>query len=367
MHNLKYLLSLCTLLLIAGCSSLTTQADYGAAKSRGSSDLIVPPGLSAPDSNSTYKMLSTGDLNDGYQLNKISDMQIIQGGSERWLVVKNKSANQVWQMMIAFLNQQGINIKYRNQTVGLIQTGWVAKDTVMPETGVRAFFEWAGMGSQYSLDAKFMFRVNIWQNGSDTQVFVTNYEMDEVYPNCVRNLNQNIKVAPSDAQATKWMPLPPNPQMELSFLTQFMAFAGLSPEEVKQVVVQAEAQESATPQAVVMGSTLVIDDQFDRAWWRTGIALERAGLGITDKDRSLGEYYVYPLLANIDNPDPGFFDRWFGSDKSKLEMPKAKYTIKLVADGNKTNLTLLEYQNTPDKDFAKHQKEFLDALQIQLK
>ncbi len=270
-------------------------------------------------------------------------------------------------MLIAFLNQQGIGIKYSNKSVGLVQTNWVARDTIVPETGIRAFFGWAGMGSQYSLDAKYMFRVNLWQNESNTQMFVTNYEMDEVYPNCVNNLNQNIRIAPSDAQATKWMPLPPNPQMELSFLMQFMAFAGLNPDSVKQIVTKAEVMESAVPQAVLVGTTLVINDPFDRAWWRTSIALERAGLGVTDRNRSLGEFYVYPLRANADNPNPDAFERWFGKDKSKLEMPKAKYTIKLVVDGDKTDLTLEEYPNTIDNKFVEHQKQYLDALQIQLK
>ena len=357
-------------LTIVNCStnSASTQADYGpAANPRSSSELTMPPGLIAPQTNSDYKMLNNQQLHEGYSLNQIKDMQIVQGGSERWLVVKQKSVNQVWPMMIAYLNQQGIPIKFQNQTTGLIQTDWAARNNTVNEGGVRALFDWIGMGAQYSLDSKYMFRVTLWQNGNDTQVFVTNYEMDEVYPGCVRNLNQSIKVQPSDTQATKWMPLPPDPQIELGFLMQFMAFAGLNPDEVKQVVAAAAVAESAMPQAQLQSTTLVIDDQFDRAWWRTGIALERAGLGITDKNRSSGEYYVYPLQSEVDNPDPGVFDRWFGEDKNKLQLPKAIYTVKLQDAGKQTNLTLTLYPDATDKDFTKNQAKYLKALQVQLK
>ena len=360
----------CVSVLAVACSTNTinTQADYGQAAPRSTSDLTMPPGLTAPDTSSNYKMLNNQQLNEGYALNQIKDMQIVQGGSERWLVIKNKSVNQVWPMMQAFLNQQGMPIKYQNKSVGLIQTDWSARNTTVKETGARALFDWIGMGAQYSLDSKYMYRINLWQNESNTQIFVTNYQMDEVYPNCSKNLNQTIKITPSDAQATKWMPVPPNPQMELGFLLQFMAFAGLSPDEVKQVIAAVAATESAPAEARLQSTTLVIDDQFDRAWWRTGIALERAGLGVTDKNRTTGEYYVYPLQATVDNPDPGVFDRWFGTnDNNKLQLPKAQYTVKLQSISNQTNLTLELYPGATDKNFTANQDKYLKALQLQLK
>lgn len=367
--------SLLGVLLISSCSSSTfdSQADYSSAAPRSSSTLIVPPGLTSPEANSNYKMLDIKQSQDGYSLNQIKDMQIVQAGSERWLLVKKKSVNQVWPMMLAYLNQQGLNVKIQNKNIGLIQTDWTTRSTVVPETGVRSLFDWVGWGNMYSLQSQYMYRVNLWENESDTLVFVTDYQMNEVYPGCVPNLNQTIKIQPSDAQATKWMPVPANPQLELAFLVQFMAFAGLSPDQVRQVMSTAIAQslqmESGVgpAEANLQGTTLVINDQFDRAWWRTGIALERAELGVADKNRSLGEYYVYPLQAQVDNPDPGFLDRLFGDDKNTLKTPKAIYTVKLQASANQTYLTLTQYPGATDKDFAKHQQQFLEALQKQLR
>lgn len=357
----------CGLGLLVACANIDSQAEYSSATPRSTSDLTVPPGLSPPDVSGGLKMLPTADVNAGYRLDQIKDMQIIQGGSERYLLVKTKTVNQVWPMMMAYLNQAGLNIKYQNKMVGLIQTDWVSRNNVVKEKDVRALFDWIGWGSMYSLKSQFMFRVNLWQNGNDTQVFVTVYQMNEVYPGCAKYLNQDIKVYSSDTQVPMWMPMPPDPKLELDFLIKFMAFASSGSTSIKQIESQIAVVAGAPKAANLQGTTLMISDNFDRSWWRTGLALERVGLGVADKNRSSGEYYVYPLQAQIDNPDPSTFDRWFGKDKSDLELPKPVYTVKLT---NKTDtstmLDLTLYPNARDKDFTKHQTKYLNDLLKQL-
>ena len=356
--QIKYLL-LPLMLISCSTSNFDSAGEYRSDASRDTSNLAVPPGLIAPEAKSDYKMLNIKQ--EGYTLNKVKDMQIVQAGSERWLLVKGKSVDQVWPMMQAYINQQGFNIKFQNQNIGLIQTDWATRSTTVPETGARSLFDWIGWGSMYSLQSQFMFRITLWQNESDTQVFVTDYQMNEVYPGCVTNLNQNIKVQPSDNQATKWMPVNPDPALELGFLMQFMGFAGLSPDEAKKMTqdIVAKANESSTDAAYIEGTTLVINDQFDRAWWRSSIALERADLGVADKNRTLGEFYVYPLQSEVTNVDPGFFDNLFGKTSGELKMPTAKYTIKLESSGNQTNLTIKQYQGSNDSDITLHQESYL--------
>ncbi len=353
-------------LIIVACSTsnFDSQGGYRASSSRGSDNLVVPPGLVSPETNSNYKMLDVKQ--DGYILNNIKDMQIVQAGSQRWLLIKGKSVDQVWPMMQAFINQQGLSTEIQNQNIGLIQTNWSTRDTSVPETGVRKFFDWVGIGGTYSLGSRYMYRITLWQNESDTQIFVSDYQMNEVYPSCVTNLNENIRVQPSDSQATKWIPVQPDPTLELGFLMQFMEFSGYTPKS-KQVAAVPTFQESATDAAYLVGTTLVINDSFDRAWWRTGAALERSGLGVLTKNRTLGQYDVYSLQSEVNNPDPGFLSNLFGGNKNQIKMPNAKYTVKLEAVGNKTNLTINLYQGVSDTDFAKHQASYLEALQKQLK
>lgn len=365
---INVLASLIIILALIACSDLNTQAEYSSASARPTADLTVPPGLSSPDVSGGIKMLPASEVTEGYSLNQIKDIQIIQGGSERYLLIKSKTVNEIWPMMQAYLNQAGLSIKYQNKTIGLIQTDWASKNNVVKEKDVRAFFDWIGWGSMYSLQSQFMFRINLWQNNGDTEVFVTVYQMNEVYPGCAKYLNQDIHVLSSDSQVPIWMPMPPDPKLELEFLMKFMAFIGLTPAQVKQVESQTLAAAAIGPKAAMLqGSTLVINDSFDRAWWRTGLALERVGLGVTDKNRSLGEYYVYPLQAQVDNPEPGIFDRWFGTNKNNLQIPKAIYTVKLMSKtAVVTDLNISLYNGAVDKDFTKHQSKYLNDLLKQL-
>ncbi len=45
---------------------------------------------------------------------------------------------------------------------------------------------------------------------------------------------------------------------------------------------------------------LVVDDPFDRAWRRVGLALDRSGFTVVDRDRSTGIYFV-----RFSDPDAG--------------------------------------------------------------
>jgi outer membrane protein assembly factor BamC len=364
MQKNKIALGLLSTVLMYACANINTQAEYSSSTPRSSSDLTVPPGLSSPEISSNYKLSASQQTQAGYQLNQIKDMKIVQAGSERWLVINNKSVNEVWPLMLAYLNQMGLAIKYQNKTVGLIQTDWATKNNQVPQTGIRGLFNWIGWGNMYAMPSQYMFRVNLWQNESQTQIFVTDYQMNEVYPGCVPAKNSTIET--SDQQQTKWMPLPPNPQLELDFLLNFMAFAGLESAEVAQAAAVAMESQAQATMAQLRGNQLIINDQFDQAWWRTSLALERAGLGVADKDRSAGIYYVYPLQSQISNPDPGFLEQWFSKESHTLQLPKAKYLVKLTLAGQQTVLTMTLASGVTDKNFAVNQQKYLAALLTQL-
>ncbi len=215
-----------------------------------------------------------------------------------------------------------------------------------------------------------MFSISLFQYENDTLVFVTDYQMNEVYPGCVPAINSTKEV--SNKAITKWMPIEPNPQLELDFLTKFMAYVSLGSEnksiKITEPVKQKVAADLAQPvMAQISNNQLIIMDQFDRAWWRTALALERVGLGVVDKNRAAGTYYVYQMTSQIDNPDPGLIARWFGKDKSNVKMPEAQYTIKLTSAGDTTILVIAPYVKENEVNFEKAQKKYLNDLLQQLK
>jgi len=80
---------------------------------------------------------------------------------------------------------------------------------------------------------------------------------------------------------------------------------------------------------------LVLDDGFDRAWRRVGLALDRVGFTVEDRDRSKGLYYVRyvdPDLDGTGNSDSAWSKLafWRSDDDKKNE----QYRIS-VADSDK--------------------------------
>ena len=362
------LVGICGSWLLASCSSVDAQAQYTSDAPRGSEGLVTPPGLSSPDLTTNYKMTNKPNQG-GYQAINLKGLRIVTGGNERWLVIESQSVNNVMPKVIAFINQIGLSVKYQNPAIGVIQTDWASKNDKVPQgVGVRGFFSWVGWDSMYSLNSMYMFRLLLWQDESQVVLMATNYEMAETYEGCGnQSLATTSTLASSDSQRTKWISRPSNPQLELEFLSQFMAFSGVPEPTVKK---QVAAVTAAPKEASLVNNQVIVQDVFDRAWWRTAIALDRVGLGVIDKNRSLGEYYVYPLQAQIDSPDPGLFEKWFGSKKSESSgqiTPKALYTIKLTPQGNTTIITMGLYDNqSVDKNYSANQKKFLSGLATQL-
>jgi len=56
---------------------------------------------------------------------------------------------------------------------------------------------------------------------------------------------------------------------------------------------------------------LVVDDTFDRAWRRVGLALDRIGFTVVDRDRSKGVYFVRYANPDLDGgkKDTGFLSK----------------------------------------------------------
>lgn len=354
--------------LLYACGTTDSQAVFTSASPRDTPSLAAPPGLNAPEVSSVYKMNQPNQMQSNYEVDKVKDMYIANGGSQRWLVMESTNVNNVWPMLTAYVNQIGLTIKYQNPSIGVVQTDWASRNTSVPQgTSVRGVFDWIGWGSMYSLNSMYMYRITLWQDGNDVVVMNTNYQMDEEYEGCSSPglAMQNTRIS-SDGQRTKWIARGSSPQLELEFLAQFMSFAGSPVEQVKKIV-ETQKQE-IVKNAVYKNDSVIVNDSFDRTWWRAAIALERINLGILDKNRAMGEYDVYPLLSSVDDPDPGVFSKWFGNESANIEKEaKAKYKVMLTNKDNQTIITLLPYDDgTKDQSFAEERKKYLTGLAEQL-
>jgi len=88
---------------------------------------------------------------------------------------------------------------------------------------------------------------------------------------------------------------------------------------------------------------LVVDDPFDRAWRRIGLALDRSGITVNDRDREKGIYQV--RYTDPDAEKPGFFSRLFGKKKDAAE--QYQVLVKEVAKGSQ--VSVLDKDGKADK------------------
>jgi outer membrane protein assembly factor BamC len=116
----------------------------------------------------------------------------------------------------------------------------------------------------------------------------------------------------------------------------------------------APAQPAATGPArarVLSGqpaAALQVDEPFDRAWRRVGLALDRTGFTVEDRDRANGVYYVrYADPKQAGKEEPGFFSRLFGGDKGSGAPQRYRIEVKR-GTGEQTTVSVLNPQGAPD-------------------
>ena len=111
-------------------------------------------------------------------------------------------------------------------------------------------------------------------------------------------------------------------------------------------------------------SRLVVDDNFDRAWRRIGLALDRTGFTVVDRDRSKGLYFVRYANPDLDPKQKGFLDKlafWKSDDKDKPE----QYRVVVTQTDPTSVVTVQDPQGAEDR--SANGAKILALLQDELK
>ena len=93
--------------------------------------------------------------------------------------------------------------------------------------------------------------------------------------------------------------------------------------------------------ATVDGQSVVqINEGFDSAWRRVGLALDRTGFTVEDRDRSAGTYFVRYVPPNPDKDEAGFFSKILSIGKSGAGTPPLKYRIVVKSQDSATTVSV---------------------------
>ena len=94
---------------------------------------------------------------------------------------------------------------------------------------------------------------------------------------------------------------------------------------------------------------VVISEPFDRAWRRVGVALDRSGFEVVDRDRSQGLFmisYLDPDYEQQKKSEQGFFTNLFSKAKA---VDPVQYRLRLAPEGDKTRVTVLSAEGRADE------------------
>jgi outer membrane protein assembly factor BamC len=345
-------------MLLAGCvteESLTGKVDY---KSTGTlPSLEVPPDLTSPARDNRYVVPETGKSSatySGYQaerrdqrpgasavLPEFDRVRIERAGTQRWLVV-DEPPEKLWPVVKDFWQENGFLMKLELPEAGVMETDWAENRANIPQGGVRAFLG-SVLDQIYSTSERDKFRTRLDRvaDGKGTEVFISHRGMQEVYTT-LRDAQTN---APG---GTAWQPRPSDPDLEAEFLRRLMVRLGTQDEKARQLAGGAAPQPQAELKKVEDAELLTLVEPFDRAWRRVGLALDRVGFTVEDRDRQKGLYFVRYAdpESEMALKDRGFLDRLFGSG------PTAKpeqYRVQIRAAAQGTEVSVLNKDGAADR------------------
>src|SRR5918999_29653 len=366
--------------VLSGCTIFgdSSSVDY---KSAGTlPPLEVPPDLTSPQRDNRYVVpeaaRSSATLS-GYQaerreparapsatpavLPEVDRMKIERDGTQRWLVVQ-EPPEKVWPLVKDFWQQAGFLIKLEMPEAGVMETDWAESRAKVQEGAVRELLGKL-LDQVYSTSErdKYRTRLDRTPDGKGTEIYISHRGMQEVYTTTPRD------PASSAPGQTAWQPRASDPELEAEFLRRLMVRLGVQDEKAQQLAAAAQPQLRAELVKSNDGTErLQVHEPFDRAWRRVGLALDRVGFTVEDRDRQKGLYFVRYAdpEAEMKEKDRGLFARLFsfGSDaKVKAE----QYRVQITQENESSQVQVLNKDGAAER--SKTAQRILALLHEQLK
>lgn len=330
-------------LLTSGCSALDNalsgdKVDYKTSGAK-TVRLDVPPDLSQLPGQTRYGQISTGPVSASSLARDTARaeaavapgaavapstqgvVKLERQGQTRWLAVA-LPPEKVWDETEAFWDEMGFELTTNRRDIGLMETNWAENRRKVPEGGIRNLlgrvFE-----ALYDSGERDQYRTRIERaaNGT-TEVYITHRGMTEEYVDARK-------------EQTTWKARPSNPDLEAEMLSRLMARLGAPKEAV--AAAKAEAAQPATSVAEsksaaiaaldASGTGLSVEADFDTSWRRVGLALDRSGFTVENRDRKQGFYEVRLSSTDPQAQKPGFFSRLFGSSKNEESLSRYRVEV----------------------------------------
>jgi outer membrane protein assembly factor BamC len=291
-------------------------------------------------------------------LPQVDKMRIERSGTQRWLVVGG-SPEKLWPSVKEFWQELGFLVNVEIPEAGILETDWAENRAKIPQDIIRGTLGKV-FDSLYSTAERDKFRTRL-EKGAEpgtVEIYISHRGMYEIFVN-------------EGKSETKWQPRPADPELEAEMLRRLMVRLGVEESRAKTMVAADQKQERAKLSRATDGAgALLLEEAFDRAWRRVGLALDRVGFTVEDRDRSQGLYFVRYVDPEIDSKkkddDKGILSKlmfWKGGASDKPS--QAQYRIHVKTTGESTTVQVLTREGGVDRSDIS--KRILGLLHEQLK
>jgi len=269
-------------------------------------------------------------------LPQVDNIALKREGKERWLVIQNPP-QEVGPNVVSFWKENSILLIEQDPTVGVMKTGWLENradiDSDIVTDTVRRLFD-----GLYSAATRDQYRVRLEEGDEPgtTEVYLTHYGMQE-----------EIKVdTAGEAERSVWIPRGTDPGLEAEMLRRLMVHMGVQEQRAQSLVSKKSPLKAKRSQLIrnAQEVRLSIAESFAKSWRLTGLALDRVGFAVEDRDRSSGIYYVRynDPMASADEDD-GWLSKlkfWGGSAVEEDE----RFQILVASRAGASEVVVLDEQ-----------------------
>ncbi len=293
-------------------------------------------------------------------------VRLERNGSQRWLVVKGDSGA-VWNTVRDYWQDAGFILFSENPEAGVMETDWAESRPKLPDDNkIRGMINRA-LGNTRITTAgpvgagervKFRTRLERGTDPGTMEIYISHRGMLEA-------------VAESSSSPSVWKAVPSDPGLEAEMLSRLMARFGVKQEQAKvdtSAKVAATVERATLRKAADGSGTLSVDDQFDRAWRRVGLALDRVGFTVEDRDRSKGIYFVRYVDSDVGDKNAqskDFFSKLNPFSKSEKPPSREQYRIEVKDADTTSQINVLSKDGAREKSDAA--TRILSLLYEQLK
>ncbi len=327
MRAIRYALYSCLVLSLPACTNeavkLYQESTYGPP-------LEVPPDLTRP---ATDRALDVPQLPATAGSQKaapvaasdkvapdVPGIAVKHDGALTWLTIKGKP-EQIWPWVRDFFLEAGFTLEIEDPSLGIVETGWKQQRTARPAGPDEVQVE-DDLLKVYGVPWREKYRIRLERGADDsTEIYLT---------------HRGARLLRDD-DSIIWDLQPADPELEAEQRKRLLIYLGVAQAKAEGMLATALRTKLTSIVSDADGNKLLrVDQDFQRAWRRVGLALDHMKMVITDRDRANGIYYVEsrdPLRHS--GQEQGWFSKLFsGGEEVRV------YQIVLRDEGESVNVLI---------------------------